>query len=81
VTYASNLTPDKNTGLGIWDERMFVKTIRTGRHWGEGRPIQPPMPWQGYAKMTDEDLKAVFAYLGSIPPVRNNVPDYVAPGE
>ena len=81
VSYAANLTPDKNTGLGIWDERMFVKTIRTGKHWGEGRPIQPPMPWPAYAKMTDEDLRAVFAYLKSIPPIRNYVPDYEAPAE
>jgi hypothetical protein len=79
VTYAANLTPDKNTGLGIWDEKMFIQAIRTGKHWGQGRPIMPPMPWQGYARMTDEDLKAVFAYLRSVPAVHNYVPDYVAP--
>lgn len=79
VTFAANLTPDKNTGLGIWTEAMFVKALRTGKHWGEGRPIMPPMPWQGYAKMTDDDLKAVFAYLQSLRPVRNYVPDYQAP--
>jgi mono/diheme cytochrome c family protein len=79
LTFAANLTPDKNTGLGIWDERMFIQTLRTGKHWGQGRPIQPPMPWQGYGKMTDEDLKSVFAYLRSIPAVHNYVPDYEAP--
>jgi mono/diheme cytochrome c family protein len=79
VTYAANLTPDKNTGLGIWTEQMFVKALRTGKHWGEGRPIMPPMPWEGYGKMTDEDLKAVYAYLQSVRPVRNYVPDYQAP--
>jgi hypothetical protein len=79
VTHPANLTPDKNTGLGIWTQQMFVKAMRTGKHWGEGRPIMPPMPWEGYAKMTDEDLKSVFAYLQSLRPVRNYVPDYQAP--
>lgn len=79
VTYAANLTPDKNTGMGIWDEKMFVSAMRTGRHYGQARPIQPPMPWPAYAQMTDEDLRAVFAYLKSIPPIRNQVPDYQPP--
>jgi hypothetical protein len=78
VTYAANLTPDKNTGLGIWDEQMFVQAMRTGKHWGQGRAIQPPMPWPALAKMTDEDLKSVFAYLRSVPAVHNYVPEYEA---
>lgn len=77
ISYTANLTPDQNTGLGIWDEAMFIKTMRDGRHMGNGRPILPPMPWQGLSKLTDEDLKAVFAYLKSIPPVVNHVPDAV----
>lgn len=77
VTYGTNLTPDENTGLGIWTEETFLKTLRTGRHWGEARPILPPMPWQNYAAMSDEDLKAIYAYLRSIPPVRNRVPEAV----
>jgi hypothetical protein len=79
VTFAANLTPDKNTGLGIWDEQMFIQAMRTGKHWGQGRPIQPPMPWPALAKMTDEDLKSVFAYLRSVPAVHNYVPEYEAP--
>jgi len=75
VSYAFNLTPDKNTGIGIWTEDIFIKTIRNGRHWGVARPILPPMPWQNIREMTDEDLRAVFAYLRSIPPVTNKVPD------
>jgi mono/diheme cytochrome c family protein len=77
VSYATNLTPDDNTGIGIWTEDIFVKTLRTGRHWGVARPILPPMPWQNYAQMTDGDLKAIYAFLRSIPPVRNRVPDAV----
>ena len=81
VSFTANLTPDQNTGLGIWTEEMFIKAIRTGRHFGVSRPILPPMPWFNYARMTDDDLKAVFAYLRSIPPVTNNVPDPIPPVE
>ncbi len=81
VSYAFNLTPEQNTGLGIWTEEMFVKTIRTGRHMGTSRPINPPMPWPAYRNATDEDLKAVYAYLRTIKPIVNHVPDYVPPAE
>jgi len=77
VSYTANLTPDRLTGLGIWDEDMFKKTLRTGRHWGVSRPILPPMPWQNWAGATDEDLSAVYAYLRTIKPIRNQVPDPV----
>ena len=79
VSFAANLTPDRNTGLGIWTEEMFVKAIRTGRHFGVSRPILPPMPWPWFRNMTDEDLKSIFAYLRSIPPVTNHVPDPIPP--
>ena len=77
VSYALNLTPDQNTGLGIWTEDMFVKAMRTGKHMGQSRPILPPMPWQNVAQMTDADLKALYAYLRSIPAIKNRVPDAV----
>ena len=77
VSYASNLTPEPNSGIGIWTEDLFIKALRTGRHWGQARPILPPMPWQNYSRMTDEDLKAMYSYLRTIPPVANNVPESV----
>lgn len=79
ISYAANLTPDANTGMGIWNEDMFIRAMRTGKHLGSGRPILPPMPWQGLAALTDEDLKAIFAYLQSLPPISNHVPDPVGP--
>ena len=79
VSYTANLTPDQNTGLGIWTEEMFIAAIRTGRHMGTSRPIAPPMPWEIYRNATDEDLKAVFAYLRTIKPIVNHVPDYQPP--
>lgn len=79
VTYSANLTPDKNTGLGVWTEDMFVKAMKTGKHMGTSREIQPPMPWPWIGKATEEDLKAIFAYLKSIPPITNHVPDWTPP--
>ena len=81
VSYAFNLTPEQNTGLGIWTEEMFMQTIRTGRHMGVSRPINPPMPWPAYRNATDDDLKAVYAYLRTIRPIVNHVPEYKEPRE
>lgn len=79
VSYAFNLTPDKNTGIGIWTEEMFVKAMKTGKHMGTSRVIQPPMPWPWYGQATEEDLKSIFAYLRTIPPIVNHVPDWEEP--
>lgn len=75
VSYTSNLTPDADTGLGKWTEQEFTDALRSGRHLGRGRPILPPMPWQSASKLTDEDLHSVFAYLKSLPPIQNRVPE------
>lgn len=79
-TYAANLTPD-STGLGTWKEENFINAMRKGKHMGmdQQRPIMPPMPWEAFGHMPDEDLKALWAYLQSIPPVKNAVPVYMPP--
>jgi cytochrome c553 len=74
VSYAINLTPDENTGIGSWSEETFVQTLRTGRHMGVARPILPPMPWQVYRNLSDEDLRSVYAFLRSQPALPNRVP-------
>jgi mono/diheme cytochrome c family protein len=79
VSFAANLTPDENTGTGVWTFDIFRNTIRNGRHWGVSRPLLPPMPWFNYREMTDEDLEAVFTYIHSLPAVRNNVPEPLPP--
>jgi mono/diheme cytochrome c family protein len=79
VSYAANLTPDENTGLGIWTEQMFIDAIKQGKHMGTSRPILPPMPWNEYKHLPDEDLKAMLAYLKSIPPIANRVPTPLDP--
>lgn len=81
VSFTANLTPDKETGLGKWTARTFKDTIRTGRHEGRGRVILPPMPIPMYKHLTEEDLDAIFAYLQSIPAIRNKVPEPLPPPE
>jgi mono/diheme cytochrome c family protein len=73
VSFTANLTPDP-TGLGSWTPEQFIRTMRTGKHLGVGRPILPPMPWYDIGKLTDRDLQAVFAYLRSLKPIQNPVP-------
>ena len=79
VSYTANLTPDTLTGIGIWTDDIFIKTIRTGKHWGVSRPILPPMPWTVYRNLTDEDLRSVFAYLRTVKPIKNQVPEPLPP--
>ncbi len=81
VSFAANLTPDKNTGLGggVWSEETFLKALKTGKHMGTSRDILPPMPWPWYSQLSDEDLKAIWAYLQTIPAVANHVPDPLPP--
>jgi hypothetical protein len=79
VSFAANLTPDMNTGLGIWTEDMFVAALKQGKHMGKSRPILPPMPWNWYGQLPEEDLKAMFAYLKSIKAIQNRVPVPLTP--
>lgn len=79
TSYAANLTPDVATGLGGWTADQFIKTMRTGKHLGAGRDLLPPMPWFDIAVLNDRDLKAVFAYLKSIKPIPNQVPQPAPP--
>lgn len=79
VSFSANLTSDKETGIGAWPEALFVQTLKTGKHLGSGRPLLPPMPWPNLAQASDEDLKAIFAYLQTVPAVRNQVPEPIPP--
>jgi mono/diheme cytochrome c family protein len=79
ISFAANLTPDKTTGIGNWTEVAFIKSMRTGKHKGVLRDILPPMPWQSIGQLNDEDLRAMFAYLMSIKPIANKVPDPIPP--
>ena len=80
VIYPSNLTPDEETGIGAWSDIQIERAIRAGLARHAGKQIAA-MPWQGYAKLTQEDMTAVVAYLRSIRPVSHKVPDEVLAGD
>jgi hypothetical protein len=77
ISYGTNLTSDKETGLGAWTEEMFVTALKTGKHLGMGRDFLPPMPV--YPTVSVEDLKAMFAFFMTVPPIANEVPEPVPP--
>jgi len=79
VSFTANLTPDRETGLGEWTRDTFIQTIRTGRHLGRGRPILPPMPIPAYQNFSDDELGSIFAYLQTLPAVKNHVPEPLPP--
>ena len=75
VSFAANISSDE-TGIGTWSEAQFLTAICKGKYKGlEGsRDLLPPMPWFMYRNLNDTDLKSIFAFLKSTPPVKNMVP-------
>ena len=82
TSFAANLTPDQS-GIGNWTVEQFIRAMKEGKWKGleNSRDLLPPMPWQAYGNMPDEDLKAIFAYLKSLKPVNNPVPMAIPPSE
>lgn len=72
--YSANITQDKETGIGAWTDTQIVTAIREGRT-REGRINFPPMPVPTYNNMSDSDVKAIVAFLRTVKPVRNQVPE------
>ena len=74
-SYAGNISSD-STGIGMWTEEQFKKVLREGKYKGldNTRPILPPMPWEAYKNLTDDEISKVFAFLKSTSPVKNVVP-------
>ena len=69
-----NLTPDSATGIGGWSEEDFLRTIRTGVN-PEGDTLHPFMSWRQYRRMTEDDLRAIYRYLRTVPSVEHEVPE------
>lgn len=69
----SNLTPDNATGIGQWTETDFLQTLRTGVN-PKGISLHAIMPWRQIRRMSDEDLRAIYRYLRTVPPIHNEVP-------
>jgi mono/diheme cytochrome c family protein len=80
VSYARNLTPDMETGIGAWTEKQIVDALRTGMR-PNGKVLLPPMPWPNQTQLTDADAYAIAAYLKSLPPISHKVPDEVSPDQ
>src|SRR3954454_1711378 len=82
ASFSANLTSDE-TGIGRWKFEQFKKAIREGKSKGldGNRPLMPPMPWQQYKNLSDNDLRDIFAFLKSTKPVKNLVPQPIPPNE
>ena len=78
VSYASNLTPDLETGLGTWTNVEIERALRSGVR-KDGSPILPPMPWPSYSRLTPDDMGSLIAYLKSLPPIKHKVPANLPP--
>ena len=73
TAYSPNLTPDHETGIGAWSDEEIIKAIREGVR-PDGTIIGPPMPIRVYRDMSDNDVRAIVAYLRTVPAVRNELP-------
>lgn len=78
--FPANITPDTTTGIGGWTDREIIAAIRTGTR-PDGRVLAPIMPWRSYSVLSDTDAVALAAYLKSIPPVSNKVPEMTGTSE
>ncbi len=72
--YASNITPDTETGIGSWTERDFFRAVRHGKG-KEGEHLYPAMPYNAYVKLTDQDMHDLWMYMRSVKPIHYQVPE------
>ncbi|MBI1805598.1 MAG: c-type cytochrome [Ignavibacteria bacterium] len=73
--YSPNLTSDKETGIGNWKDEEIKRGITRGIRKDGSRSIPFPMPWTSYANLKEDDLNAIIAYLKTIPPIYNKIPE------
>ncbi len=73
--FPPNITPDPETGIGAWSDEDFVRALRDGKS-PAGKPYYPAFPYTSYTRMTEQDMLDLKAYLDSLEPVRNQVPDH-----
>lgn len=71
--YSSNLTGDVETGIGTWTAEDFFRATTTGVN-PQGEVLQLPMPWSQFRNMTEDDLRAIWLHVRSVPPIKNEVP-------
>jgi nicotinate dehydrogenase subunit B len=71
--YSTNITPDVETGIGAWSYPAFERAMREGIH-RDGRHLYPAFPYTHFARVTDADLQALYAYLMAQAPERSDIP-------
>ena len=76
--YAPNISPDPNDGIGRWSEADFVNAVKRGVS-PHGRHYFPAFPYTSYAHATTQDVRDLFAYLKTLPPVAGKVRDHDVP--
>lgn len=72
--YSPNITSDRSTGIGLWTYEAFVNAVRNGIR-KDGAYLYPAMPFDAYTQITDDDMKALWAYVRAIPPIPNTPPE------
>jgi mono/diheme cytochrome c family protein len=78
MVYGTNITPDPGTGIGTWSFEAFVRAMREGVA-RDGSHLFPAFPYNAYTKLTDDDLRALYAYLMTRQPVSATVPSNTVP--
>jgi mono/diheme cytochrome c family protein len=78
IIYGTNITPDPKTGIGTWPFEAFLRAMRDGVA-RDGSHLFPAFPYNAYTKLTDDDLKALYAYLMTRQPVSATVPSNTVP--
>jgi mono/diheme cytochrome c family protein len=78
IVYGTNITPDPKTGIGTWPLEAFLRAMRDGVA-RDGSHLFPAFPYNAYTKLTDDDLKALYAYLMTRQPVSATVPPNTVP--
>ncbi len=72
--YSPNITPDKETGIGNWTEEDFIRALRDGRD-PKGHNYFPVFPYVYFSRISEDDMRAMYKYFMSIPPVKEkNIP-------
>ena len=80
VVFPSNLTPDRDTGIGDWTLEQLVTMLQSGvdRHGSRALPV---MPWVSYARLSADDASAIAMYLKSLPAIEHRVPENTRAGQ
>ena len=74
TAFSTNITQDKETGLGDWSDQQIYEAMNAGRRL-DGSPLLPVMPYEAYSGMAQQDLKALVAYMKTLKPIKKATPD------